>query len=52
MIRTGRRKSYFKETTCAIIFRYIPILINGAFVYGLYGSERAGMVALGIVIKS
>ena len=49
---TGRRKSYFKETTCALFLRYIPILIDGAFVYGLYGSERAGMVALGIVIKS
>ena len=31
---------------------YIHIQIDGAFVGGLYGSERAGMVALGIVIKS
>ena len=31
---------------------YIHIQIDGAFVDGLYGSERAGMVALGIVIKS
>ena len=31
---------------------YIHIPIDGALVGGLYGSERAGMVALGIVIKS
>ena len=31
---------------------YIHIQFDGAFVGGLYGSERAGMVALGIVIKS
>ena len=31
---------------------YIHLPIDGALVGGLYGSERAGMVALGIVIKS
>ena len=35
-----------------VLSKYIHIQIDGAFVGGLYGSERAGMVALGIVIKS
>ena len=44
-------KLFQRDYMCHIL-RYIPILIDGAFVYGLYGSERAGMGALVIVIKS
>ena len=35
-----------------VLSGYIHIPSDGALVGGLHGSERAGMVALGIVIKS